>query len=868
MKKNFLFGLLALVLAWAWFGGISMAEDGAVARIGETNNCTTVEEGNGCYATLADAINAAGTNVTTITLLKDTSEDVFIPENAKITLNLGLKKLTNESNHTITNEWTLTIEWEWTVDNVTHAKAAIYNSPKWNATLNWWTFTRSQEAGSTPENSNGNSYYTIENHWIMKINEWVTVYNKGHFSSMLHNWYYDWSKKWDNISPELTINWWHFDWWIKTVKNDDFGILTINWWTYTNNTQWCVLNWNTATINWWTFNPSDTYAIELGYKDEPNDAAKLTINWGTFNWGFRYNTPGKTDHEVSIMWWKFTEDVTKYTAEWYYSIYDWEEYYEVTSEIWTLTSFYMSSNAPYNNTKFEVILNEAWTSIDLWKTKAYLNKKLSEAEKTLSKLYQWLKDKTDTDWIEVIEVEWEKLLFINNTINHRTDVFRSSTTWKFSVWTEFVPTQSTKYPSEWLVYGKNENEVKAPTWVNTSLTPTKYNAIKDWEVIIWYTLLTDWWFYAPKAFNVTFVDEDWVTSLSDAQIITLNWKATKPATDPTKEWFIFDGWFKWEETTAFDFENTTITENTELKAHWSTAYTITLNSVSNWTISSDKATAKEWDTITLTATPNTNYNFTSWTVKNWDVDVTVTNNTFTMPASNVTVSATFTSKPASYSWGGGSSRSSSTTTTKKDDTKKAEDTKAEETKADETKTDESKTEENKVDGNNNDSVAPATFSQEFQDAYEFAYKNGITTMDSIEKADMYWPLTRVAMAKMLSQYAINVLGKEPDTTKVVPTFSDVDAKLDADYNNWITLAYQLWIMWIGINKYRPFDLVTRAEFGTALSRMLFGLEDGEWNEWYSTHLAKLMEEQIITNNNPNLQELRGYVMIMLMRSAQ
>jgi hypothetical protein len=92
--------------------------------------------------------------------------------------------------------------------------------------------------------------------------------------------------------------------------------------------------------------------------------------------------------------------------------------------------------------------------------------------------------------------------------------------------------------------------------------------------------------------------------------------------------------------------------------------------------------------------------------------------------------------------------------------------------------------------------------------------------------------------------------------------------LDADYNNWVTLAYQLWIMWIGIEKFRPFDLVTRAEFGTALSRMLFGLSDGEWDQWYETHLDKLMEEQIITNNNPNLQELRGYVMIMLMRSAQ
>ena len=158
------------------------------------------------------------------------------------------------------------------------------------------------------------------------------------------------------------------------------------------------------------------------------------------------------------------------------------------------------------------------------------------------------------------------------------------------------------------------------------------------------------------------------------------------------------------------------------------------------------------------------------------------------------------------------------------------------------------------------------YSKEFNDAYSFAHKNWITTMESIEKADMNAPLTRIAMAKMLSQYAINVLGKTPDTTKVVPNFSDVSAELDSEYNNWVTLAYQLGIMWIGIEKFRPFDLVTRAEFGTALSRMLFGLADGDW-AYYETHLAKLMEEKIITVDTPDLQELRGYVMIMLMRSA-
>jgi hypothetical protein len=55
-------------------------------------------------------------------------------------------------------------------------------------------------------------------------------------------------------------------------------------------------------------------------------------------------------------------------------------------------------------------------------------------------------------------------------------------------------------------------------------------------------------------------------------------------------------------------------------------------------------------------------------------------------------------------------------------------------------------------------------------------------MDAIEKADMNGGLTRIAMAKMLSQYAINILGKIPDTSKT-PDFKDVPAQLDADYNN-------------------------------------------------------------------------------------
>jgi hypothetical protein len=95
----------------------------------------------------------------------------------------------------------------------------------------------------------------------------------------------------------------------------------------------------------------------------------------------------------------------------------------------------------------------------------------------------------------------------------------------------------------------------------------------------------------------------------------------------------------------------------------------------------------------------------------------------------------------------------------------------------------------------------------------------------------------------------------------------VPAELDAEYANGVTLACQLGIMWVWITDFRPFDPVVRAEFGTALSRLLFGLADGE-EAYYTTHLAKLKEAWIIKNDDPTLEELRGYVMLMLMRSAK
>lgn len=78
-------------------------------------------------------------------------------------------------------------------------------------------------------------------------------------------------------------------------------------------------------------------------------------------------------------------------------------------------------------------------------------------------------------------------------------------------------------------------------------------------------------------------------------------------------------------------------------------YTVTINASENGTVTASKTSAiAAGETITLTVTPadpdDGDCTFVSLSVKNGDTDITVTNNTFTMPAANVTVSATFTKK--------------------------------------------------------------------------------------------------------------------------------------------------------------------------------------------------------------------------------
>ena len=165
----------------------------------------------------------------------------------------------------------------------------------------------------------------------------------------------------------------------------------------------------------------------------------------------------------------------------------------------------------------------------------------------------------------------------------------------------------------------------------------------------------------------------------------------------------------------------------------------------------------------------------------------------------------------------------------------------------------------------------ANYSEEEEAAYAYAYKNGITTMQTIDAADMNGSLTRVAMAKMIANYATSVLWLEPDTSAKC-TFTDVTAALDAQYDNWVTNACQLGLMGQNITAFRPNDPVTRAEFGTTLSRALNHDSDdlaemNAANPYYKKHLEYLNKAGIMNNiSTPTMVEKRGWVMLMMMRA--
>lgn len=157
----------------------------------------------------------------------------------------------------------------------------------------------------------------------------------------------------------------------------------------------------------------------------------------------------------------------------------------------------------------------------------------------------------------------------------------------------------------------------------------------------------------------------------------------------------------------------------------------------------------------------------------------------------------------------------------------------------------------------------STFEQERNEAYFWACKEWIIQDWTISSAKMNNELTRIEMAKILNTFSIKMIWKEEDPSITCNWYFDLTNNNDISIAN---RACHLWIMWIWIKNFRPNDWVTRAEFGTVLSRILYGDKYNvtSW-KYYEKHLTVLKNNWIITNNNPNLKEKKWYILLMLKR---
>jgi len=163
------------------------------------------------------------------------------------------------------------------------------------------------------------------------------------------------------------------------------------------------------------------------------------------------------------------------------------------------------------------------------------------------------------------------------------------------------------------------------------------------------------------------------------------------------------------------------------------------------------------------------------------------------------------------------------------------------------------------------------YGEEVFKAYNRAIGEGITTIDDINKAKLNTKITRAELAKMMVVYMSWVLQKEPVVTDEV-NYKDINSRKLWNLTWYIQLAYQYQIMginadWSPMDNFNPNEPVSRWEFATVLSRVLFGeIYNQDGINYYEQHIEALNKANILNDTNPNLTEWRWWIMTMLYRS--
>lgn len=719
---------------------------------------------------------------------------------------------------------------------------------------------------------------------LMKSLEWSDIDFYGNSSPLI----------WKTLIIDL--NWYNIDQLYMELNGTTLSI--IGNWLVESQDGWMLfpMKSNSKLTIWWNVSILSHKAVaSLAANTQDGDSSEITIEawayvewlWIYINWNSEGSTTLNLKESAILTWW------------WIYVF--WVDNNDPTNNqisknvilniLWEIYSLWTQSNGDYD---FWISIN--WNIRNTWSSPVVNINNWAKVYWSAAWIYQaWYSVINISEWAEIkgihesaIETRaWELTInwwsFISNW-DPSSVVWNGN--WTTTVWAALVVSQhTTRQPINVTVAWWEFNGINAIHITN----PQENDIYEDWHKV---EVVVNWW-----NFNGGIISEN---QKDGADPITkfIEWWKFSAELDTTyiKDWYeaknIDENPYFYE----VGIKTYTITWNFKTAAWADTSDTTEVN---NWetpthaedgyTLSNREYTFSAWDPTVVTATADATYKATynTWSCAAWYAEIsgacvntqmvecimpspTITNATYTTTTEitydGATWSATWECTFTCNAW----YRLSNWQCVKKSNSSSSSSSSSNKTWDTTTWNTATWTENTGADAPTVDPQAVASngYTNEMNEAYEFAFANGITTMKTIDDAEMFDWLTRIAMAKMLSQYAINVLGKSPADVEV-PNFVDVTSELDAEYANGVTLAYKLGIMWINMpdNKFLPYETVTRAQFGTALSRLLFGLTDGE-EAYYTTHLAKLKEAWIITNDDPTLEELRGYVMLMLMRSSK
>ncbi len=158
------------------------------------------------------------------------------------------------------------------------------------------------------------------------------------------------------------------------------------------------------------------------------------------------------------------------------------------------------------------------------------------------------------------------------------------------------------------------------------------------------------------------------------------------------------------------------------------------------------------------------------------------------------------------------------------------------------------------------------YTQEQLEAYQWAYKYGITTQPTIEAANLEWSTTREAFAKMVVNYLENVVWiKQANLDSC--SFPD-ESKITDDLKAYTKKSCAYEIMGSNWKNFNPTQPIDRAQLWTVFSRILWGDRHNVDGKWYYVYHVNALKDAGIMDNISNIVEnpaKRWDVLIMFKR---